>query len=521
MREALRLDGEAERGEVSEIVELLLANARALGRQGRLHEAIEAYADVLRSWPAAIQSTAARVFFEMATLQRRAGLADAALDSYGRAIAGGLSNPEEAHLHRGLVYTDLLRDHAAAEQELRAALRLNERYVPALHNLGNLYEDQGRVEEARAAYAHILALDPNWFEALGRLALLLPRSMPEHDMVRRLRSALLDPRAGAADRAGLGFALGQLLDSRQRYAEAFEAFREANAASRASGPAPIGTYDRQQQENLISSLVRVPFAPLAGESSISQDKPQPVFICGMFRSGSTLAEQLLASHPEVGAGGELPFFPRLAANEFVPFPDSLPHVPTARLERAREAYLAMLAALFPGKAWVIDKRPDNFLYLGLIKTLFPKAKIIHTVRSPLDNCLSIFFLHLDRRMSYALDLMDIGHYYRQYRRLMAHWRTQFGADIIDFDYDDFVHAPAESGARLFKSLACQWDDRYLARPAVGKVVRTASVWQVREPIYTRSSGRASNYASHLAQLSTYLADFLPATARGSDPRPPS
>jgi tetratricopeptide (TPR) repeat protein len=500
---------------VSEIVELLLANARAMNRQGRFPEAMAAYADTLRNWPDGDPSNnQSRVLFELATLQRKAGMADAALHSYARAIAGGLSNPEEAHLHRGLIFSDLLRDHAAAERELRTALRLNERYVPALHNLGNLFEDLGRLEEARAAYAHILALDAHWFEALGRFAMLLPRSISEHDMVRRLRSALVNPRAGAKDRAGLGFALGQLLDTRRRYAEAFEAYREANAASRASVPPQIGTYDRQRQENLISSLIRVPFMPPAGELPKSQDKrPQPVFVCGMFRSGSTLAEQLLVSHPDVGGGGELPFFSRLALNEFAPFPDSLPHVPKAHMERAREAYLAMLARLFPGKAWVIDKRPDNFLYLGLIKALFPNAKIIHTVRAPLDNCLSIFFLHLDPSMSYALDLMDIGHYYRQYRRLMGHWQTQFGADIIDFDYDQFVRAPAESGARLFDFLGLQWDDRYLARPAVGRVVRTASVWQVREPIYTQASGRASNYSTQLAQLRSYLAD-LPEHGRG-------
>ena len=499
---------------MNELLELLLANARALGRQGRLPEAMAAYADVLRNWPEGVQSTAASALFELATLQRRAGMADVALDTYSRAIAGGLSSPEEAYLHRGLIFTDLLRDHAAAERELQAALRLNERYVPALHNLGNLYEDLGRLEEARAAYARILALDGTWFEALGRFAMLLPLSVPEHDMVRRLRGALVNPRAREGDRAGLWFALGHLLDVRQRYGEAFEAYREANATSRASVPPQIGTYDRQRQEDLISSLIQVPFVPRARETHKAQDtRPQPVFICGMFRSGSTLTEQLLASHPEVGGGGELAFFPRLAA-EFAPFPDSLPHVPEARLESAREAYLSMLARLFPGKAWVIDKRPDNFLYLGLIKTLFPRAKIIHTVRAPLDNCLSIFFLHLDQSMSYALDLMDIGHYYRQYRRLMAHWQTQFGADIIDFDYDEFVHDPAESGARLLKLLGLQWDDRYLSRPASGRVVRTASVWQVREPIYTQASGRASHYSAQLAQLRAYLADLMPVTLRG-------
>jgi tetratricopeptide (TPR) repeat protein len=497
---------------VSELVELLLANARALHRQGRASDAMAAYIDLLAGWPDALGSSAGRVLFELATLQRRAGMADAALDSYRRAIGSGLSCPEEAHLHCGLVYTDLLRDHAAAERELRAALRLNDRYVPALHNLGNLCEDLGRLEEARAAYARIMALDKNWFEALGRFAMLLPSSVPEHDMVRRLRTALVNPRATALDRAGLGFALGHLLDTRARYAEAFVAYCEANKASRASVAPQIGTYDRQRQESLVANLIRAPFVPLPGEATKThQRRPQPVFICGMFRAGSTLTEQLLASHPDVGAGGELAFFPQLAAREFAPFPDALPHVPRERLESAREAYLSMLATLFPGKAWVVDKRPDNFLYLGLIKTLFPWAKIIHTVRAPLDNCLSIFFLHLDPSMSYALDLMDIGHYYGQYRRLMAHWQKLFGADIVEFDYDAFVHAPAESGARLFETLNLQWDDRYLERPA-GRVVRTASVWQVREPIYTRASGRAAHYSAELEPLSRYLGDLMPAPA---------
>lgn len=495
---------------MSEMVELLLANARALNRQGRGPEAMAAYDEVLSNWPDELRTSLGQVFFELANVQRRAGMANAALQSYRSAIANGFPHPEEAHLHCGLIYTDLVRNYAAAERELRAALSLNERYVPALHNLGNLYEDLGRLEEARAAYAHIMALDKNWFEALGRFAMLLPSSLPEQDMVRRLRTALVNPRAGTADRAGLGFALGHLLDSRQRYAEAFDAYCEANRASRASVSPQVGTYDRQRQENLISHLIRTPFVPLADESpTTGETGPHPVFICGMFRSGSTLAEQLLASHSAVGAGGELAFFPHLAAKEFAPFPDALPHVPKERLEAARAAYLSMLKPLFPGKVWVIDKRPDNFLYLGLIKTLFPRAKIIHTVRDPLDNCLSIFFLHLDQSLSYALDLMDVGHYYRQYRRLMSHWQTLFGSDIVEFDYDQFVKAPAETGARLFAAMNLHWDEKYLARPAVGSVVRTASVWQVREPIYTRASGRASNYSAYLTQLSNYLADRIP------------
>ena len=121
-------------------------------------------------------------------------------------------------------------------------------------------------------------------------------------------------------------------------------------------------------------------------------------------------------------------------------------------------YLQTLSDLYPGAEYVTDKRPDNFLNIGLIKTLFPDARIVHTTRNPLDNCLSIYFLHLDQRMSYALDLLDIGHYYREYRRLMAHWQALYGPDILDFDYDAYVRDPGPAVERLLAFCGLEADD---------------------------------------------------------------
>jgi len=160
--------------------------------------------------------------------------------------------------------------------------------------------------------------------------------------------------------------------------------------------------------------------------------------------------------------------------------------------------------------YVIDKRPDNFLYIGLIKSLFPEAKIVHTTRNPLDTCLSIYFLHLDQQMSYAVDLMDIGHYFREYRRLMAHWKTEFAADIFDFDYDALVSEPLPALQRLCAFLGLEWGDRIPQAAPTGRAIKTASVWQAREPLYRSSSGRARHYAGELEELRDYLADLLPA-----------
>jgi len=187
-----------------------------------------------------------------------------------------------------------------------------------------------------------------------------------------------------------------------------------------------------------------------------------------------------------------------------PFPESILQLPAARLQQLAARYVDTLSALRPGVPYITDKRPDNFRYIGLIKRLFPEAKIVHTTRNPLDNCLSIFFLHLDHRMSYASELLDIGHHYRQYRRLMAHWREIHGANILDVSYDELVKDPKPTVERLLSFLGLEWDERCLAAaPAVG-AVKTASVWQVREPIYTRSSGRAGHYTKQLEALRLYL-----------------
>ena len=161
-----------------------------------------------------------------------------------------------------------------------------------------------------------------------------------------------------------------------------------------------------------------------------------------------------------------------------------------RLNFLAAEYVQALGSLFPEASYVTDKRPENYLNIGLIKTLFPEAKIIHTTRNVLDNCLSIFFLHLDQHMSYALNLMDIGHHYLQYLRLMRHWKALYGADIVDADYDRLVKEPRPVMEDLLKFLGLEWDERCLEVPAVGRSVKTASVWQVREPLYLRSSGRA-------------------------------
>jgi tetratricopeptide (TPR) repeat protein len=476
----------------------LLRSAEALEKAGRLAEAEAAYVHVLASRPDLPDT-----WYNLARLQRRAGRFDAALASYQQALDRGVCEPEEVHLNRGVIYSDCLRQDEAAERELQAALALNPDYVPALLNLANLREDFGKQAEARALYERVLALQPRCHIALARCVGLQKVARADDPLIARLRAAIADSSTSAADRAEVGFALGKALDSCGAWDAAFSAYAAANRDSRQSAAPGTGVYDPRAHERFIDELIAT-FRPGQPAAARLPQSTRPLFVCGMFRSGSTLAEQILAAHSRVAAGGELAFLPSLVRTELAPFPAAMASMTAARLEQLAARYLDMLAQLFPHGDRVTDKRPDNFLYIGLIKSLFPDARIVHTLRDPLDNCLSIYFLHLHHGMSYALDLTDIAHYYVQYRRLMAHWKTLYGADIFDLDYDALVREPRPAIERLTQFCGLEWEEACLSFEQAARAVKTASVWQVREPLYQRSSGRWHNYAAHVAPLRAYL-----------------
>ncbi len=482
----------------------LLRAAHRYRNAGLIREAIDAYQRLL-----AMRPDAPNTWYNLARLQRQARQYEAALASYQRALDAGVESPEEAHLNRGVILSDDLHRPLQAERELEAALRLNPAYVAALFNLATLHEDLGRREAAERTYERILALEPGNLEALARYAQIQPAAETSDELLQTLRTRLGDPRGQAAGRAAVGFALGRALDGRGDYAAAFAAYTEANRLSRASAGARFLPYDRAAHERLIERIIAAFPAAAGSTQGAPPGPPAPVFICGMFRSGSTLLEQLLARHRRIGAAGELDWLPRIAHETLAPYPQAAAAAAPERLAALAAQYLEHLATAFPGAAQVTDKRPDNFLYIGLIKRLFPTAKIVHTTRDPLDNCLSVFFLHLDQSMSYALDLLDIGHYYRQSTRLMAHWKRLFPGDILEVHYDTLVREPRAVIERLLGFLGLEWDERCLEPAPAGRSVKTASVWQVRQSVYQSSSGRSRHYLGQLDALRAYLNESAP------------
>lgn len=472
---------------MSDDPETLQRRAAQLFDAGDVAAAIPAYQALLAVGPDIPNS-----WFNLAMLLRRARRYDEAMTAYAKALVLGIDAAEEVHLRRAVILSDHLGDSAAAEAELAAALALNPTYVPALLNLGNLHEDRGEWAAARAACEAVLALDPRNALALARLAGLAEIGGVDDPLLARMRARMASPATSAADCADIGFALGAALDRLGAYDAAFAAYAAANEAGREMAEDIGARYDRTAQEQLVDRLIAAfpePVATAGGEEA-------PVFICGMFRSGSTLAEQILARHSRVVAGGELDALPALIEARLQPYPEA---VAGADLAAIRAAYLAEVAPRHPAGTLLTDKRPDNFLHIGLIKRLFPRARIVHTVRDAPDNMLSVWFLHAGPGLAYASDLGDIAHYHGQYRRLMAHWQGLY-PDIFDLDYDRLVREPRPSIEALLAFCGLPWEEGVLRHQDGQAAVRTASNRQVRQPLYRSSSGRWQNYRQHLDGL---------------------
>lgn len=489
----------------------LMEQASTAHAQGRRAEAIELFRQVLDLLPESTEG-----WYELGYLLKAEGRFDEALDAYAQALARGIRRAEEVHLNRAVIYSDHLRRDVEAEAELKAALALAPGYESALLNLGNLHEERGQRDEALIYYDLLLATagDPKdgsdqglRNEALARMVNLRPPASLDDPLLRQLSDASgLGVRQEPIVRANLLFALGRAHDKLGAFDAAFDAFAKANRSLlRLSGR----TYDRVRAARLIDTIIET-FQPGAatGTDATTGKGPSPLFICGMFRSGSTLVEQVLAGHPRITAGGELNYLLQLATGPLAPYPASMAVANPERDATLAADYRSHLAKLFPDAAedsYITDKRPDNFLLISLIKRLFPAAKIINTRRNPLDNGLSIFMQHLDTRvLGYSSDLGDIGHYFSQYTRLMAHWKRLYADSIFDFDYDAFVGDPKAALLPLFDFLDLEWDEHCLEFHRLGNTVKTGSYWQVRRPLYGDASGRWRNYDRHLEPLRAAL-----------------
>jgi len=474
----------------------------ALDRLGLDLDAIEAYRATV-----ALAPKRTEVHRRLAELyQAHARMEDAA--TCFRRAAASASDATAARLFeiKALV---LEGNIGAAEQLLRKLIALDPASGEAESALADVLVTLGRFEEGVQHFEHALELDPRLYSAW--LGLARARRFTEADRPRIARlSALLElPDLGDQPRMVLNFARGKILDDLNDYGEAMRCFDAANhIRDRSAG------FDRAGFAARVDRLIGR-FTPdfLARESEIGTSDETPLLILGMPRSGTTLVEQIVSRHPAIAAGDEVIFWTNHGAVwEAAEGPGFTPEAARAL---ARD-YLAVLRRLGPSAARVTDKLPFNFLRLGLIHLLLPRARIIHCRRNPLDTCLSIYSILFTARMAFAANKANLAFYYQHYARLTEHWRAVLPADrFLEVDYENLVADREAETRRLIAFAGLDWNDACLQPERNDRMVRTASSWQARQPVYNSSVDRWRRYQPWLGELQVLLPQAIGPAATAS------
>ncbi|MBE1160732.1 tetratricopeptide repeat-containing sulfotransferase family protein [Dyella acidiphila] len=431
--------------------------------------------------------------------------------SYRRALA---LNERFARAHfdlSGLLY--MQERYAEAEQGYRRALELKPDYVEACNNLGRSIRRQGRLDEARDCFDRARTIDPDAVETYFNLASL--RSFtPEHPEPAHMEKLVAKvPFLKEHARIRYWFALGKMREDLGRYSDAFAAYAEGNRLKHAQ-IAP----DERSRVALIDNVRSVFDRAFLAKHAlpVSPDARTPIFIVGMPRSGTSLIEQILSTHPNVHGAGELPELEdslfALATDAGVPaerYPHIAAQLAPEALHHLGDTYIEHVWKLAPQATHITDKMMSNFAHIGMIRMMFPQAKIIHAMRDPMDSCFSCYAtLFAKNNLDFTYDLGSLGRYYRRYIELMSYWRQVLPAGaMLELRYEDMVADTEAQARRLLDYLGLPWDPRCLDFHENKRVVRTASAAQVRRPVYKSSVARWRHFEPHLGVLLEAVKDY--------------
>lgn len=424
-----------------------------------------------------------------------------AVASYDRAIA---LDPAHfgAYNNRGNALRDLKRFDAAMAS-FDQAVSLKPELASGYNNIGNMLGELGRLEEARQVFESAIARAPSTVSHYYHLSSLKRFAAGDAHIAAMERLASGMAGLSEEERIRLHFSLGKAYADLGEHQRSFSHLSEGNALNR-------HRIVYKEAETLRSmDRVRAVFtdAMFRARAGVGDPSPVPVFIVGMPPSGSTLVEQILASHPAVFGAGELRDFGRCVAalrdpgGASVRFPEGVPSLQPEQLCRLGADYLERIRTARPGAQRITDKMPGNFNLVGLIHLALPNARIIHTRRDPIDTCYSCFARLFVAGHQYAYDLGELGRYYRAYATLMAHWRRLLPAGVmLEVQYEDVVADVETQARRIIAHCGIGWDDACVAFHQSGRAVRTFSSTQVRRPIYRDSIGRWRAHAAQLAPL---------------------
>ncbi|MBF0359304.1 MAG: tetratricopeptide repeat protein, partial [Magnetococcales bacterium] len=465
------------------------------------------------------------------------GKLDSAVASYQKSIT---LNPNFADAHRNLGV--VLKEQgklAAAVESYKKAITIDPNFTDAYYNLGSSFKAQGKLPEAVESYQKAITLKPDYAEAFNNLGCTLIEQGELKDAASNLKKAVaikpdyaeayynysaakkfvdiseielmqtvLSKTTDLENKEFLNFAIGKALVDIKQYSEAFNYFIAGNRIKRAK----IEFNSADEAKNF--AKIKKAFNSSLFESNTDsgcKDKT-PIFILGMVRSGSTLIEQILSSHGDVYGGGELAFIEQCLLEitklkQAESISDIVSSLTADDLRRMGNQYIERVRNLEPSSKFITDKMPGNFLYIGLIKLILPNAKIIHSVRSAEDTCLSIFRTRFSGVHNYAYELTELGEYYRLYFDIMTHWQELFSEDIYNINYEELIKNQEGESRKLLDFCGLEWDDRCLNFHKSARGVKTASSYQVRQPLYSSSVDGWRRFKNQLQPLTKALGDL--------------
>lgn len=467
----------------------------ALKDKGRLDDAVGRYESAIQAQPAYPEA-----HFNLGNIQQLQGKTQEAKISYQRALTYQANFPM-ALINLGKI---LLSEGNSADalQYFQRALQIQPGSTDALTAIADVHEKLGDFENAYAQLQAVMDQGVQPANAAVTYATVCRRLGRHAEAIARLEPLTAQAGLPSTLRQELHFKLGDLYDDQAQYDEAFRHYQQANRLS----PFPFDEQAAYLQFQSLNDTFNADTLPAMARARNASERP--LFIVGMPRSGTSLVEQILASHPDVYGGGELDQMGDLL-NSFPkrfgqPYPYAMSRLGADDLDSLAEVYLDRLATLSPEAKRVTDKMPHNFLHLGLIARLFPRARVIHCQREPMDTCLSIYFHNFNANHPYASDLTRLGGYYRRYQGLMQHWKQSLDIPILDVQYETLVTDQEAESRRLIAFCGLEWDDCCLRYHESKRRVNTPSYDQVRQPMYRSSIGRWQAYARNLDPLKRAL-----------------
>jgi tetratricopeptide (TPR) repeat protein len=419
-------------------------------------------------------------------------------------------NPDAVELDERIGYTYLgMGDVEHASAVFNQVLSNHPDRLMANLGIGRTYMEAGHTQQAGQAFETVIEKYPDNPAGYSYLAASRKFTQGEKAIseMHRLAEQISDEDTSTA--ISINFALGKVYDDCQDWENAWKYYSRGNSIKNTRH-----NYHPDGHEKKITELISI-FSQdfIQKKRSIGYNSTFPVLIVGMPRSGTTLTEQIISSHPQVIGGGEVKFWGQayealpLMLKTRQPYPFCVPAINREQIESIAEKYIELLTKIAGPDAHplhVTDKMPHNFVHLGLISIIFPEIPIIHCKRNAMDNCLSIFFQNFGNSHSYAFNLANLGHHYKQYQRLMEHWHEVLPGRIMDINYEDTIADPEYWSRKLIEHVGLEWDDACLAPHKLERTVKTASHWQVRQPIYKTSVQRWKNYEQYLGPLKEAL-----------------